>query len=113
MSIRLTFIPNRQRTATNSATDDEKAISRDIRGLRPFKKEDGRSFESFASISCNPTHSLDKDKFATWINRHKKNILMHYPVSEDAELCQTSDLSYHRTVSNLAISNKYSTVLVL
>lgn len=69
-----------------SATDDEKVISRDIRGLRPFKKEDGRSFESFASISCNPTHSLDKDKFATWINRHKKNILMHYPVSEDAEV---------------------------
>jgi hypothetical protein len=56
-----------------SSTDDEKLISRDLRGLRPLKKEEGRSFETFVGISHEPTHSLDKVKFKEWIDRHKKH----------------------------------------
>ena len=55
-----------------SSADDEKLISRDLRNLRPFKMEDGRSFESFVGISHDPTHALDKVKFKEWIDRHKK-----------------------------------------
>ncbi len=54
-----------------SSADDEKLISRDLRGLRPFKKE-GRSFETFVGISHDPTHSLDKVKFKEWIDHQKK-----------------------------------------
>ncbi len=67
-----------------SFADDEKLISRDLRGLRPFKEED-RSFETFVGISHDPTHSLDKVKFKEWIDRHKKNIVLHYPATEEAE----------------------------
>ena len=68
-----------------SSADDEKLISRDLRGLRPFKEEEGRSFETFAGISHDPTHSLDKVKFKEWIDRHKKNIVLHYPATGEAE----------------------------
>ncbi|XP_028403253.1 uncharacterized protein LOC114525978 [Dendronephthya gigantea] len=68
-----------------SSTEDEKVISRDLRGLRPFKEEDGRSFESFDGISHDPTHSLDEIKFKEWIDRHKKNIAMHYPVEQSSQ----------------------------
>lgn len=77
-----------------SSVDDEKLISRDLRSLRPFKNEDGRTFETFVGISPDPNHLLDTKKFKEWIDRHKKNILMHCPVayneakdeSEDEEL---------------------------
>ena len=39
---------------------------------RPFRKEDGRSFELFPEISQNQTHLLDKVKFSEWIDRQKK-----------------------------------------
>ena len=68
-----------------SSADDEKLIGRDLRGLRPFKKEEGRSFETFVGISHDPTHSLDKVKFKEWIDRHKKNIVLHYPATEEGE----------------------------
>ena len=68
-----------------STTNDELLVLRDLRALRPFKKEDGRSFESFLEISHNPTHQLDQAKFSEWIDRHKKNILLHYPVSDKLE----------------------------
>ena len=55
-----------------STTNDELLVLRDLRALRPFKKEDGRSFESFLEISHNPTHQLDQAKFSEWIDRHKK-----------------------------------------
>ena len=67
-----------------SSSNDEKIISSDLRGLRPFSKE-GRTFESFLQISSDPTSSFDKKKFAEWIQRHKKNILVHYTVADDEE----------------------------
>ncbi len=67
-----------------SSSDDEKLISKDLRALRPFRGEDGRKFESFPDISCDPMHSFDKDKFSEWIAKHKNNI-MHYPALDDLE----------------------------
>ena len=57
-------MPRRSSTHKHkSSTDDESLILRDLRTLRPFKKEDGRNFESFAGISQDPLHSLDEAKF--------------------------------------------------
>ena len=68
-----------------SSSNDEKIISADLRDLRPFKKEEGRTFESFLQISHDPTSSLNKKKFAEWLQKHKKNILVHYTVANDEE----------------------------
>ena len=69
-----------------SSEDDEKIICRDLRGLRPFKHQDGRSFETFVGISPDPTYLLDTKLFKEWLDHHKNNILMHYPVTKDVEL---------------------------
>ena len=74
-----------------SAINDERAISADLRSLRPFRKEDGRAFESFMTISHNPTSSFDPAKFKEWIKRHKKNILMHYTISDEHDLEESSE----------------------
>ncbi len=74
-----------------SSADDEKVISRDLRSLRPFKSEEGRSFESFVGISDNPTDSFDDTKFKEWLKKHKNNILMHYPVVNDQEQSDETD----------------------
>ena len=63
-----------------SAVNDEKIILGDLRELRPFKKVIGRDFESFQGISADPTKKFNADKFQTWLDRHIKNILLHYPV---------------------------------
>ena len=68
-----------------SSSEDEKLISRDLRSLRPFRKEDGRQFESFTGVSCDPLNSFDKEKFKDWIEKHKNNIVMHYPVYREPE----------------------------
>ena len=78
-------VPQHQKSSSHShksAAADEKMIMADLRSLRPFKQVDGRTFESFKDISHDPTCSLDEEKFVSWINRHKKNILMHFPVSK-------------------------------
>jgi hypothetical protein len=78
-----------------SAADDEQLISKDLRALRPFKKEDGRNFESFVDISYSPVQSFDEAKFKEWVKRHKNNILMHYTVcdntSDDSESDEISE----------------------
>ena len=66
-----------------SAMKDEKIILEDLHELRPFKMVSGRKFESFPGISSNPTDSFDNAKFEAWIDRHTRNILLHYPVSGD------------------------------
>ena len=74
-----------QRSSTHkhrSSIDDETLIQKDLRNLRPFNKEDDRSFESFVDISHDPIHSLDKAKFKEWIDKHTKNILLHYPLDD-------------------------------
>ena len=79
-------IHRRSSTHTHkSSSDDECLILSDLRAIRPFEQVEGRMFESFVSISCDPTCLLDEAKFEQWIARHKNNILMHYPSSSDCE----------------------------
>ena len=75
-----------------SSANDEKIISIDLRGIQPFKKENGRVFESFVGISHDPICSLDQTKFAQWIDRHKRNILVNFPMTED-DVEQSDELS--------------------
>ena len=66
------------------SAEDERVIIKHLRATRPFKKEDDRMFQSFAGISHDPIHPFDKEKFKEWIDRHTRNILMHYPILDDA-----------------------------
>lgn len=66
-----------------SAVNDETIIQADLRDLRPFRKVSGRKFESFQGISSNPTQSFNEAKFQLWTERHRNNILLHYPVWDD------------------------------
>ena len=79
-------VPLRRKSSSHhthkSSLEDEKMILADLRSLRPFKQVDGRRFESFGDISYNPTSPFDEDAFVTWVNRHKSNIVKHFPVSE-------------------------------
>ena len=76
-----------------SALHDENIILEDLRDLRPFKKIVGREFESFENISASPRKNFNSAKFQSWIDRHTKNILLHYPVFEsDDEDDQQDDL---------------------
>jgi hypothetical protein len=76
----------RQKSSSHShksSVRDEKMIMADLRCLRPFHQVSGRKFDSFEEVSHNPTSSLDEEKFVAWINSHKKNMLMHFPSSEN------------------------------
>ena len=80
------FKINRSSThAHKSSKDDERLILVDLRALRPFAQVDGRSFESFHDISYDPTHLFNNAKFKEWIARHKNNILIGFPVSDNTE----------------------------
>ena len=68
-----------------SSSNDEKSIGTDLRSLRPFSAEEGRTFESFVEIKPDPTSSFDKQKFTECIQKHKKNILMHYTVADNEQ----------------------------
>ena len=77
-----------ERSSTHShksSKDDEHSILVDLRALRPFAQVDGRSFESFHDISYDPTHLFNNAKFKEWIARHKNNILIGFPVSDNTE----------------------------
>lgn len=75
-----------------SSEDDEKSILVDLRELRPFQKVEGRAHESFPNIFHEPTHSFDSVKFDAWIEKHKRNILMHYPSFFGDELCDEDEV---------------------
>ena len=76
-----------------SSSDDEMLISKDLRAVRPFQKKDGRNFPTFVSISPNPANSFDEVKFGKWVARHRKNILLHYPVTGNSEQTDDSEQS--------------------
>ena len=69
-----------------SSTEDEKLVSKDLRDLRPFRIEDGRMFETFPGISHEPLQGLDHKKFEEWTDRHRNNILMHYPLEPEEQI---------------------------
>ena len=72
-------------------TNDEAVISADCQSLKPLQKQDGRAFESFMNISDNPTSSFDQAKSDAWVERHKKNILIHYTTADDPDLEESSE----------------------
>ena len=74
-----------------SAADDEQLISKDLCSKRPFKKKDGRMFESFVDISYSPLQSFNEQKFKEWVERHKNNILKHYTASDDSDSDEFSE----------------------
>ena len=55
------------------------------------EKQDERAFESFMNISDNPTSSIDQAKFDAWVERHKKNILIHYRTADAPDLEESSE----------------------
>ncbi|CAB3980035.1 Hypothetical predicted protein [Paramuricea clavata] len=69
--------------AHKSSVADEKMIMADLRSVRPFNKWMGEDLNLLGDISHNPASPFDEDAFVTWVNRHKSNILKHFPVSED------------------------------
>ena len=76
-------MPRRSSTHSHrSSTQDEILIQRDLRVLRPFRK-DGRNYKAFGTISHDPIQTLDKQKFREWIARHKRNILLDFPFDND------------------------------
>ena len=66
-----------------SSSQDEKIVMTDLRRLRPFHQVNERKLESFENISHNPTSSFNEEKFVGWINRHKRNMLLHFPSQEN------------------------------
>lgn len=66
-----------------SSTDDEVIVAGDLRSLRPFRQEEKRKFETFDGISRDTTHLFDGAKFEEWMDRHKNDILIHYPITEE------------------------------
>ena len=52
--------------------------------LRPFRQEDDRKFETFEGISHDPTYGLDRAKLKNWMDKHKNNIMQHYPETEES-----------------------------
>jgi hypothetical protein len=99
-----------QNQGHKQSADDEKIISVDLRSLRPFREE-GRSFETFVGISHDPTHSLDKVKFEEWIDRHKKNIVLHYPATQEAE--RSSEDSEWTTYNRIVLKWLKSTFIIV
>ena len=58
-----------------SSIKDESLISADLRSLRPFKKHDGRAFESFRNISPNQLHHLTKPSSKNRLTDTRKTFL--------------------------------------
>ncbi len=68
-----------------SSSEDEKKILADLQQLKPFAKTPGRSHSSFCGISSDPLKDLDEQKFCEWLQRHQKNIAIHFPtIDEDS-----------------------------
>lgn len=68
-----------------SSQDDELKILNDLRELRPFEINPGRSHASFPNINADPLHDLDMAEMEIWLARHTKNLVMGYQgeVSDD------------------------------
>ena len=69
-----------------SSSDDEKKISADLKKLKPFSLMPGRSYESFTGISSNPLEDFNEAKFGEWLQRHQKNIAVHFPTVGDGDI---------------------------
>ena len=69
-----------------SSSDDEKKISADLKKVKPFSLMPGRSYESFTGVSSNPLEDFNDAKFGEWLQRHQKNIAVHFPTVGDGNI---------------------------
>lgn len=67
-----------------ASTEDEKKILADLRKLKPFSETPGRFHKSFVGIPSEPLENLDEEKFCTWLQRHQRNIAIHFPTQVDS-----------------------------
>ena len=65
------------------ATEDDKKVLCDLQKLKPFPLIPGRSYGSFVGISAFIS-DLD-EKFEEWLQRHQKNIRLHFLTLHDGE----------------------------
>ena len=70
-----------------SSLEDEKKISSDLKKLKPFSHTFlPRSHASFTGISSNPLEDFNEPKFGEWLQRHQKNIAVHFPTIDDTDI---------------------------
>ena len=67
-----------------ASTEDEKKILADLRKLKPFSETPGRFHKSFVGIPSDPLEKLDEEKFCTWLQRHQRNIAIHFFTQVDS-----------------------------
>lgn len=68
-----------------SSSEDEEKIMADLRVVRPFRHTAGRSHGSFSGILSDPLNDFNQEEFDKWLAKHKKNIVMHFPVESNEE----------------------------
>jgi hypothetical protein len=57
-----------------SAYEDEMKIIRDLKEVRPFLGQTGRTFEKFTNIVAPFHSSLKQEDYTAWINYHKQKL---------------------------------------
>ena len=78
--------PKSSMPSHKSSSEDEKKISDDLKKLKPFSVIPGRFHASFTGISSDPLEDFNEKKFGEWLRRHKKNIAVHFPTVDDADV---------------------------
>ena len=68
--------------AHKSASEDERKILKELRKLRPFHHTAGREHASFPNVTSNPIHALNEVDFQAWLEKHKRNIEIHFPLND-------------------------------
>ena len=68
-----------------SSLEDERKVLADLRKLKPFSYVQGRMHASLDGISSNSPSALDEEKFCKWLEKHQKNIALHFPVISDLD----------------------------
>ena len=68
-----------------SATEDEKKMLADWQKLKPFAISPGRYHQTLEGISSDPLENFDEKKFCEWLERHQRNIAMHFPSDDTAD----------------------------
>ena len=81
-----TFIkPKSSAHSHRASIEDEKKVLSDLQKLKPFSIVSGRSHSSFVGILADSLDDLDEKKFKEWLERHQRNISLHFPTLDDAE----------------------------
>jgi hypothetical protein len=88
-----------------SSTEDEKKIMSDLEKLKPFSCIPGRCHSSFMGISADPLDNLDEDNSKEWLQRHRKNISLHFPAVDDVETIEEESGDIANLLSSLQVDD--------